>query len=125
MSLEGRVAALEKLCQDLFSAMELRADEFQKFIDDDFVPLKAAFDELRPKVEGRNKSSSEKRDMTDQDARACLVGDFKTFNHKHAAAGLGLTYAQVYSCRLEYTFKHVHKELRDSGWKNPWDKKPG
>lgn len=95
---------------------------FAEFYDREFVPLSESFFVLRPKVEGRNKSSSEKRDMTDADALACLTGEFRQFNHKNAAAEMGLTYAQIYSCRLEYTFKHVHKELRDKGWKNPWSK---
>jgi hypothetical protein len=80
---------------------------------------------VRGLVEGRNRSSASKRDMTDEDARNVMIGAFKDFNHRIAAEELCLTYAQVYSCRFEYTFKHVHKELRDSGWKNPWVKRPG
>ena len=55
--------------------------------------------------------------------RRVLIGDQKDEGHKEAGEAIGLTYAQVYSCRLMYTFKHVHKELRDSGWKNPWAQK--
>jgi hypothetical protein len=60
--------------------------------------------------------------MTDKDALNVLTGEYSDWNHKNAGDALGLTYAQVYSCRLEYTFKHVHKSLRDGGWKNPWAK---
>ena len=73
-------------------------------------------------VEARNKSAPTKRNMTDDDARRVLNGDSKDLAHKEAAAKLGLTYAQVYSCRGEFTFKHVLKELRDSGWVNPFKK---
>ena len=39
-----------------------------------------------------------------------------------AAEKIGLTYAQVYSCRLNFTFKHVISELEKSGWRSPWAK---
>lgn len=74
------------------------------------------------KIEGRNKSAPTKRNMTDADAKAVLDGEYKELGHKEAAEKIGLTYAQVYSCRLEFTFKHVHKELRDAGWKNTFVK---
>ena len=115
-----RLAALEAVVEDLNKRLQARDEAFAKFYDEEFVPLCESFFVLRPKVEGRNKSSSEKRDMTDEDALRCLTGEFRQFNHKNAAEEMGLTYAQVYSCRLEYTFKHVHKRLRDGGWKNPW-----
>lgn len=74
------------------------------------------------KVEGRNKSAPVKRNMTDADALAVLTGEYKDMSHKEAAEKIGLTYAQVYSCRGEFTFKHVHKDLRDAKWINPWAK---
>ncbi len=89
----------------------------------EFEELASAMEAVRSRVEGRNRSSSMKRDMTDDDAIQVMTGDFKDFNHKTAAEAMALTYAQVYSCRFEYTFKHVHKQLRDAGWKNPWIRK--
>lgn len=62
------------------------------------------------------------REMTDDDARRILTGDLKATKHKDAAATLGLSYGQVYSCRLEFTFKHIHKEMKDAGTKNEWAK---
>lgn len=54
------------------------------------------------------------REMTDQDARRILpTGDLAKASHKDAAATLGLSYAQVYSCRGQYTFKHIHKEVTE------------
>lgn len=79
---------------------------------------------LQELVEGRNKSAPTKRNMTDADARRCLVGDTKDLDHKEAAAAMGLTYAQVYSCRMQFTFKHVHKALKEEGLFGPWNKAP-
>lgn len=62
------------------------------------------------------------KEMTDDDARAILNGAHAQSKHKDAASALGLTYGQVYSCRLEYTFKHIHKELKEAGFKNSWVK---
>lgn len=82
----------------------------------------ARVEELSAKVEGRNKSAPVKRNMTDADALAVLNGDQKDLGHKEAAAVLGLTYAQVYSCRLAFTFKHVIRDLEKTGWKAKWAK---
>lgn len=71
-------------------------------------------------VDGRNRSAPTKRNMRDEDALAVLTGEFKELDHKAAAAAIGLTYAQVYSCRLGFTFKHVHKDLRQAGVVLPW-----
>lgn len=76
--------------------------------------------EIESLIRGRNRSAPVKRNMTDDDARRVLVGDVKDLGHKEAGEQIGLTYAQVYSCRLEYTFKHIHKELKGDGWKNSW-----
>lgn len=62
------------------------------------------------------------KEMTDDDARNILFGDLANTKHKDAAATLGLTYGQIYSCRLGYTFKNIHKEGKDTGKTNPWMK---
>jgi hypothetical protein len=87
------------------------------------VGLVARVTEIESLVKGRNRSAPVKRNMTDADAVEVLTGKAKDLDHKDAGELVGLTYAQVYSCRLEYTFKHVHKDLKNSGWKNPWTKK--
>jgi hypothetical protein len=81
-------------------------------------------EKLETLVLARNASAATKRNMTDEDALRVLTGDLRDMPHKEAAEKIGLTYAQVYSCRLEFTFKHVHKDLRDNvkEWKNPWSK---
>lgn len=91
-------------------------------LEDRVKALEEAMARLLPKVEGRNKSAAVKRNMTDDDAMAVLTGDYRDLNHKDAAERVGLTYAQVYSARMEFTFKHVHKKLRDQRWHNPWAK---
>ncbi len=67
-------------------------------------------------------TKAEAKEMTKDDARRILTGDLKDAKHKAAAEALGLTYGQVYSCRLEFTFKDVHKELKNDGFKNAWTK---
>mgnify|MGYP001398937990 CR=1 FL=1 len=63
------------------------------------------------------------REMTDDDARRILNGDLKDTKHKEAGEKLGLSYGQIYSCRLGYTFKAIHKELSQvQGYKNSWIK---
>ena len=60
-----------------------------------------------PKARDRGPDST--RQMTDEDAERVCYGDLKSMSHKLAASKLGLSYAQVYSARGEYTFKHIHK----------------
>lgn len=90
--------------------------------DDLLSTVAQQVERIGTKVDARNKSAPVKKHMTDDDARRVLDGDLADLQHKEAAERAGLTYAQVYSCRGEYTFKHVHKVLRDAGWKNPWAK---
>jgi len=98
-----------------------RLDEFERRLEEFGARCDALRAEFDAWGEG-NRSSPDKRPMTKADARRVLTGDARDANHKDAAEMVGLTYAQVYSARLEYTFKEVHKELRDAGWRNPWKK---
>ena len=75
------------------------------------------------KLEESNKPRNEsQREMTDEDALKIMNGELKDMKHKEAADKLGLSYGQVYSCRLQFTFKAIHKKLAESGYKNPWVK---
>lgn len=76
--------------------------------------------ELQAKIEPKRNEAQ--REMTDADARRILTGDLASTKHKDAAGQLGLSYGQVYSCRLEFTFKHIHKEMKEAGTVNPWAK---
>jgi hypothetical protein len=62
----------------------------------------------------RDRGPKSEKVMTDDDARRVICGDLKDVPHKDAAAQLGLSYGQVYSARKEFTFKPIHKELRDA-----------
>lgn len=76
--------------------------------------------ELQSKVEPKRNEAQ--REMTDADAIRILTGDLANTKHKDAAGTLGLSYGQIYSCRLEFTFKHIHKVMKEKGEKNPWVK---
>lgn len=82
--------------------------------------LEALVAELQARIEPKRNEAQ--REMTDADARNVLSGDLKDVKHKDAAAKLGLSYGQVYSCRLEFTFKHIHKEMKAKNVANPWVK---
>ena len=87
------------------------------------VQLTARIEALEKKIEELTKPKNEaQREMTDDDAKRILTGDMKDLKHKDAAEKLGLSYGQIYSCRFEHTFKHVHKALKAEGFKNSWVK---
>jgi hypothetical protein len=130
--LEGRdevIGALAASTDDIRQAIDklrgwIGADQEDGPFYPEFKALTARIEVMEKFVLARNISAAMKRNMVDEDALRVLTGDVKDLSHKDAAEKIGLTYAQVYSCRLEFTFKHVHKHLRDEveGWKNPWAK---
>lgn len=62
----------------------------------------------------RDRGPKSEKTMTDDDARRVISGDLKDVPHKDAATQLGLSYGQVYSARKGFTFKPIHKEIRDA-----------
>lgn len=62
----------------------------------------------------KNRGPKSDRAMSEDDARRVIYGDMKDLSHNKAAEELGLSYGQVYSARKEFTFKAIHKELRDA-----------
>jgi len=86
----------------------------------EIIALRAKVAELEKALEPKRNEAT--REMTDEDARKILTGELATLKHKDAAARLGLSYGQIYSCRLEFTFKHIHKEMKDAKIANPWVK---
>jgi hypothetical protein len=60
-------------------------------------------------IKVRDRGPKSERAMTDEDAQRVKFGDLKELGHKEAAAKLGLSYGQIYSCRGGYTFNHVKK----------------
>jgi hypothetical protein len=64
-----------------------------------------------PKAAGtRDRGPTSTREMTEADARACMIGEHVGLSHKDAAATLGLSYGQIYSARGGYTFKGIYAE---------------
>ena len=61
-----------------------------------------------------NRGPKSERNMSENDARRVICGDLKDLSHKQAAEELGLSYGQIYSARNQFTFKAIHKELRDA-----------
>lgn len=84
------------------------------------IAQSAQIAELQQAVQPRRNEAT--REMTDADAVRILTGDLANVKHKDAAATLGLSYGQIYSCRLEFTFKHIHKAMREAKQANPWAK---
>lgn len=70
-------------------------------------------------------NNQSQKEMTDEHAYQILTGEYAQLKHNEAAQKLGLSYGQVYSCRGEYTFRHIHKKLMSQTppWVNPWKKK--
>jgi len=62
----------------------------------------------------RDRGPKSERTMTDDDARKCMVGEFKDKSHKECAELLQLSYGQIYSARKGFTFKPIYKEMMDS-----------
>lgn len=86
--------------------------------------LKDVIAKVNEIVEQLNKSADRRgpksdREMTDDDARKIMgSGELANESHKSAAEKLGLSYAQVYSCRKGFTFKHIHKEIAEAAKKS-------
>jgi hypothetical protein len=66
--------------------------------------------EIQAHSQPRNRGPKSERSMTDKDAWRCRFGDLVKSSHKEAAAALGLSYGQVYSCRNGYTFQSVKSD---------------
>jgi hypothetical protein len=60
-------------------------------------------------IKVRDRGPKSTRTMTDEDAQKVKFGELKDLSHREAAKELGLSYGQVYSCRLGYTFNHITK----------------
>lgn len=62
----------------------------------------------------RDRGPKSEKVMTDEDALRVINGDLKDVSHKVAAETLGLSYGQVYSARKGFTFKPIHKAIREN-----------
>lgn len=96
----------------------------QETLDQLIGRLEALEAEVKSLKEASTKKSEAKstREMTEDDALRILSGDLKDKSHKECAELLGLSYGQIYSARLEFTFKNVHHRLSKENFRNPWVK---
>ena len=74
------------------------------------LELQARIEVLEQSGTASRRGPKSEQDMSDEHARRVIFGDLANASHKDAAKELGLSYAQVYSCRKFFTFKHIHKE---------------
>jgi len=72
----------------------------------------AALETIVANIKVRDRGPKSERSMTDDDAFRVKFGDLKGLKHKEAAAELGLSYGQIYSCRGSYTFNHVKADFK-------------
>ena len=63
-------------------------------------------------IKVRDRGPKSERAMTEEDAFQVKFGDLAKVGHKEAAAKLGLSYGQVYSCRGGYTFNYITKDKK-------------
>lgn len=103
MKLEDRVQVLE-------TAFEAATQEIAR-VD---ALLQAALERVTVLENGKARGPKTERPMTEADAYRVRFGDHKDMNHKEAAAALGLSYGQVFSCRGGYTFKQVKDKTRNA-----------
>lgn len=75
--------------------------------------LNEVIEAVNAKSAPRDRGPKSEKVMTDDDARRVIEGDLKGVSHTVAAETLGLSYGQVYSARKGFTFKPIHKEIRD------------
>jgi hypothetical protein len=113
-------STVQKLSSIELTTLLLQQQELLKAFETKFQIQEEALKKLETQVQPKRNDAT--REMTDDDARNILTGDLAKAKHKDAAAKLGLSYGQVYSCRLEFTFKHIHKEMKAKGIKNEWMK---
>ena len=88
----------------------------------ELVELVTTLEARIAKLEEPKTKSTSDREMTDDDAIRATYGDLADKKHKDASEALNLTYGQIYSARLEFTFKSVHKAMKAKGEKNRWVK---
>jgi hypothetical protein len=103
---EVKVAALEARIQALEVQMESVGNALGTILEK-VMKLEARF----PDGE-KNRSAPLERSMTEGDAEFALLDPRR---HEEVARHLGLVYGQVYSARMEYTFKRVRRRLEKAG----------
>lgn len=85
-----------------------------KTLESRVVELEASIASIQEMIDNlpkpRDRGPKSQHSMNDDHAEAVCYGEDKDLSHKDAAKKHGLSYAQVYSARGHYTFKHIHKK---------------
>lgn len=91
-----------------------------KSLEERIIALEKIIEEMKksPSQGTRDRGPSSTREMTEDDARKVMIGDFAKKSHKECASELGLSYGQIYSARGGYTFKGVYAEMKELEKKN-------
>lgn len=98
------------------------SEQVKQLSHKELVELVQSLEARLAKLEEQRAKSTSDHEMTDADAERVCYGDLSEKSHKDAASALGLSYGQVYSARLQFTFKGVHKTAKESGKANRWAK---
>jgi DNA-directed RNA polymerase specialized sigma24 family protein len=64
----------------------------------------------------RDRGPESTKQMTEDDAKAIILGEDRNLSHTKAAEKFGLSYGQVYSARKGFTFKTIYKEAVKKGF---------
>lgn len=114
MSLKSENSVTEQI-----ETLVTRIDELETLLNETLGKVTELSDKVTELTTPKQKSLKE---MTNNDALRILTGDCKDLKHNEAAQKLGLSYGQIYSCRLEFTFRHITEKIRkeDPNWVNPW-----
>ncbi len=91
--------------KDQLQALEARIQALETKIE--------ALETKLANVKVRDRGPTSTREMSREDARRVIFGDLASNSHKECAEILGLSYAQIYSARGEYTFKDIHREKEE------------
>jgi hypothetical protein len=99
---------------------EQRIDELMALVQE----IQASVKDISAKLDSAQATSARgsrqsQRNMEDDDARKVLT-DLADLDHNEAAKQLNLSYGQVYSCRLGYTFKHIRQDLQKNKVQSKW-----
>jgi hypothetical protein len=87
-------------------------------VDAKLTEVIAKLNEVITKVNvKRDRGPDSTRTMTEDDAKAIMLGEHKGLSHTAAAEKLGLSYGQVYSARKGFTFKTVYQEAQKAARK--------
>ena len=112
---ETEVEETESVEELLINLIDPSEKQTLKSLTEKINEIIEVVNKMDPKPQGDTvRDIKSDRPMTEEDARAVLLGNLEDMSTKQAALELGLSYGQVYSCRKGFTFKKVYKEFREA-----------